>query len=146
MPRSASSVTRPRNVKSRLARSTSQSRCAAKTPTLCPPILPGVALPVARCRPDQRTTVAALMLNTAATDRTLSPASTRATARSRRSIEYGLLIAAGLHTQPAASIKHHTNCESLIDPLQRHPALVLLMLQSGLCNFGQTYPISELHE
>jgi hypothetical protein len=56
--------------------------------------LPGAALPVARCRPDQRTTVAALMLNTAATERTLSPNITRAIARSRKSIEYGLVIAA----------------------------------------------------
>lgn len=71
-------------------------------PTLCPPILPGAALPVARCRPDQRTTVAALMLNTAATERTLSPANTRATARSRRSIEYGLVITAA--SKPARSL------------------------------------------
>jgi hypothetical protein len=69
--------------------------------------LPGAALPVARHRRDQRTTVAALMLNTEATDRTLSPANTRATARSRRSIEYGLLIPADLH--PGQQLESHIN-------------------------------------
>jgi hypothetical protein len=47
----------------------------------------GAGLSARRCRCDQRTALAALTLNIVATLHTLSPASTRVTARSRKSIE-----------------------------------------------------------
>src|SRR3546814_20519145 len=50
-PRSASSATSPRMVKSDLARSTSQSTCAPdRIFGLYPPILPAPTPPVSRCR------------------------------------------------------------------------------------------------
>lgn len=47
-----------------------------------------------------RTTLAALTLSFAATERTLSPASTRTTVRSRKSIEYGRVITTNLLPGP----------------------------------------------
>jgi hypothetical protein len=58
----------------------------------------GAALPVARNRCDHLTTLAGLMLKVAATTRTLSPLRTRSTARSRKSIDKGFAIHAGLPT------------------------------------------------
>ena len=52
-----------------------------------PPIFPAAALPVARNRRGHFTTLDGPRLSARATTRTLSPASTRATARSRKSIE-----------------------------------------------------------
>jgi hypothetical protein len=54
---------------------------------LWPPICPADTLPVARRRPDHFETHEGLIRNAAATTRIVSPAATRAIARSRRSFE-----------------------------------------------------------
>ena len=82
-------------------RARSQSACSPRILRgTCPPILPGAALPVARRRCDHFTTRDGATLKAAAASRTVSPASSRAIARSRISIERGLVMQAGLHTQP----------------------------------------------
>ena len=63
------------------------------------PILAGATLPVARRRCDHFTTVEGATLSAAPTSRTVSPVSSRAIARTRRSIERGFTIEAGLHIQ-----------------------------------------------
>src|SRR4051812_2174744 len=89
-PRSASSATSPRRVKSRSRqRSTSQSRCApAIFLGLWPPIWPGATLPVVATRFSQLIAVLSLTPKRAAACRRDSPPSaTAATTRLRRSIE-----------------------------------------------------------
>ncbi len=56
--------------------------------------------PVARRRCDHFTTLDGATLRASATSRTVWPASSRAIARSRISIERGFVMKAGLHTQP----------------------------------------------
>ena len=68
-----------------------------------PPILPGATLPVARSLCVHFTTLDGATLSASATFRTLSPAAIRATARSRKSIDRGLTIAAGL--QPGQQLE-----------------------------------------
>ena len=63
-------------------------------------ILPGAALPVVRLRCDHVTTLDGAILKAPAALRTVSPASSRAIARSRISIERGCVMKTGLHTQP----------------------------------------------
>jgi len=89
MPRSGSSAIRPRSVISGVLamRCRIQSRSPASLRLRCPPILPGATLPVVRRRCDQRTTLDALTMTVEATERTLSPATTRKATRSRKSIE-----------------------------------------------------------
>jgi len=85
--------------------------------------LVGAALPVVRNRCDHFTTLAGLMLKAAATARTLSPFRTRPTARSRKSIDNGFAIHAGL--LPPASMLNQINRDSRIpfDSTSHHPAL-----------------------
>jgi hypothetical protein len=89
MPRSCSSSTKARNVRSGAAasRAISHSRCGANRNPGRPPIRLAAALPVARNRCDHFTTLATLTLNIFATARQLSPAATLATTRSRKSSE-----------------------------------------------------------
>ena len=78
-------------------RAISQSRCSSLIlGGTCPPSLPGTTLPVRRNRSDHFTTLDGATLSAAATDRTLSPAASRAIARTRKSIDKGLVIGAGL--------------------------------------------------
>ena len=71
----------------------------------------------------RRTTVTALIRNVKATDRTLSPAKMRATARSRKSIEQGLVIAAGLQN-PVSSLNQKIGPSGIPnDSFECHPAL-----------------------
>jgi hypothetical protein len=82
-------------------RATSHARWA---PTIFggtwPPILPGATLPVARSLCVHFTTLDGVTLSA------LSPAAIRATARSRKSIDRGLTIAAGL--QPGQPLESET--------------------------------------
>ena len=66
----------------------------------CPSILPGVALRVARRRCDHFTKLDGATLKAAAASRTVSPAASRAIARTGIINERGLVIQAGLHSQP----------------------------------------------
>jgi hypothetical protein len=71
-----------------------------------PPILPGATLPVARSPYVHFATLDGATLSARATFRTLSPAAIRAPARSRKSIDRGLTIAAGL--QPGQPLESET--------------------------------------
>jgi hypothetical protein len=71
-----------------------------------PPILPGATLPVARSLCVHFTTLDGATLSARATFRTLSPAAIRAPARSGKSIDRGLTIAAGL--QPGQPLESET--------------------------------------
>jgi hypothetical protein len=86
-PRSRSSATKPRKVRSGSASrcAISQSRSSDNECGRLPPIGYAAALPVARNCCDHFTTLATLTLKVAATFRQLSPAKTAATTRSRRS-------------------------------------------------------------
>ena len=61
-------------------------------------------------------------LKVAATERRLSPASTRATARSRKAIEYGRIIAAGL--QPSQQLESELPTKE--KSLSIHPSVIAL--------------------
>ena len=85
-PRSANSTTRPRSVNADpRMRARSQSAISPERARfLWPPILPGATLPVRRFRAHHFETHDGLTANAAATERIVSPFSTRAKARSRR--------------------------------------------------------------
>jgi hypothetical protein len=89
MPRSASSATRPRKVRSGFSaiRARSHSRSGSSISCFQPPICLAAALPVARQRCDHFTTLATLTPNSAAVARHVRPDTTEPTTRSRRSCE-----------------------------------------------------------
>jgi hypothetical protein len=78
----------------------------------CPPVLPGAALPVTRRRCDHFTTPDGATLNASATARTVSPASSRAIARARMSIERGFVMRARLHI-PASAMNQKSQPEEI---------------------------------
>ena len=89
MPRAASSAVRPRVVNGP-ERQRSRNQAAGSPDSvrfLCPPTLPGASEPVARFSFIHFDTQDGLMRSAAAIARVVSPASKRATARSRRSSE-----------------------------------------------------------
>jgi hypothetical protein len=109
MPRATSSASSARNVTSGSAaiRPSSHVRSRDRIRGRRPPIGFAAGLPESRLRVAHFTTLDALMPNSLATLRRLSPASTRAIARSRRSKEYGLTIHAGLLT-PSQHLESET--------------------------------------
>ena len=89
MPRARSSAAKPRVVKGP-DRQRSRSHSAGSPDRLgflCPPILPGASEPVSRFRLIHFDTQEGLIRSATAIERVVSPASNRATARSRRSSE-----------------------------------------------------------
>jgi hypothetical protein len=84
--------------------------------------LPGATLPVARSRCDHFTTLDGATLSAAATARTLSPAARRDIARTRKSIDKALVIAAALQssTQIESENQPHVN------PLPIQPSFIPL--------------------
>lgn len=94
----------------------------------CPPILPGAALPVFRRRCDHFTTLDGATLSAPATARTVSPASSRAIARVRMSIERALVMEAGL-LNPASMVNQKSPAQGIPkDSLKHHPALTRIEL------------------
>src|ERR1700720_4076291 len=89
---------------------------SASFPPAAPPILPAATLPVARSLCVHFTTLDGATLSARATFRTLSPAAIRATAHSRRSIDRGLTIAAGL--QPGQQLESETRRFGNPQPIQ----------------------------
>ena len=111
-------------MKSRRARSSSHSRNSpASTRGLYPPIRDGATLPVSRCR---RTHLIALLSDTpnrAAAPRADMPSfNTAATTRSRKSIDKGFAIPAGL--QPSQQAESHLS--PLGNPLTSQPNVISL--------------------
>src|ERR1700724_3394641 len=91
---------------------------------LWPPILRGATLPVSWNRRTQLITVLGATPNRAATRcRDSPPSKTAATARSRRSIDKGLAIHAGLLSSQHVESVPEPIRESQIDSAQSHPAL-----------------------
>jgi hypothetical protein len=97
-----SAATIPRRVKASSAiRVRNQASCSPRILRgTCLPTLPGATLPLVHRRSDHFTTLDGATLGTSAILRTLSPASSRAIARSRMSIERGFVMKTGLHAQP----------------------------------------------
>jgi hypothetical protein len=89
VPRSASSATTARNVRSGFSaiRASSHSRSRCSRSCRHPPICLAAALPLARQRCDHFTTLATLTPNSAAVARQVRPLATELTTRSRRSCE-----------------------------------------------------------
>ena len=79
-----------------------------------------------RLRCDHFTTLEGATLSASATSRTVSPRSSRAIARSRISIERGLVMKAGLHT-PAPTLNQKSTRQGIPqDSNKRHSALGLV--------------------